>query len=101
MTDLKNPWIPIPQFSIIEEEEKNEKILKEIPENILQINLNSCNYDKKDSFILINLDLGDEKKISEWVYIQEFPKILSWTIEKNDLCGLNKRFLEFSLYRTQ
>ncbi len=101
MTDLKNQWIPPPQYAFLEEEEKKEKILYDIPENNIQINFESCNYDKLDAYCYISLDLGEDRKIGEWVYISQFPKTILWFIDKNDQYTLYKKSVQVDLYRTQ
>lgn len=57
METLKNPWIPCPLYTFVEEEEKVEKILEDIPQNVVQIDLESCDYDKKDAYIYVNLSI--------------------------------------------
>ena len=101
MADLKNQWIPPPQYAFLEEEEKKERVLFEIPENHLQINLESCNYDKQDAYCFIALDLGENRKFGEWVYINQFPKTILWPIDKNDQYTLYKKTVDINLYRTQ
>lgn len=101
MLDLKKLWVPCPQYVFIEEEEKKEKIVFDIPENTLQINLESCNYDKRDAYVYVSLDLGEGRSLGEWVYIKNFPKIVHMQIEKNDLYTLHKKFVEINLYRSQ
>jgi len=51
----KNPWTPCPQYSFIDEEEKVEKIIEDIPQNAVQIHIESTTYDKADAYIYISL----------------------------------------------
>ncbi len=51
----KNPWTPCPLYSFIEEEEKIEKTLEEVPQNAVQIEIESTTYDKSDAYIQVNL----------------------------------------------
>ena len=51
----KNPWTPCPLYSFAEEEEKIEKILEDIPQNAVQIDIDSTTYDKDDAYIYISL----------------------------------------------
>lgn len=101
MQDFKNQWIPCPQYAFLEEEEKKEKILFDIPANNLQINLESCDYDKPDAYLSIFIDLGNGKKYQEWVYISQIPKSILVPIEKEDQYTLYKKNLNVELYRTQ
>ncbi len=112
----KNPWTPCPLYTYTDEEEKIEKILEEIPQNVVQVHIESCNYDKDDAyvyvslgiiifykinFIIIILVLTETKTLAEWVYLKEFPKKLNWKLEKNEHSYLHRKSLEISLYRTQ
>lgn len=55
MEKLKNPWIPCPQYQYVDEDEKIEKILEEIPINVLIVNIDGCSYDKNDAYITLSL----------------------------------------------
>jgi hypothetical protein len=57
METLKNEWIPCPQYSFIDEEEKIEKILEDVPQNAIQIDIESTTYDKTDAYIQVILGL--------------------------------------------
>lgn len=51
----KNPWTPCPLYTFIDEEEKIEKILEDIPQNAVQITIESTTYDKQDAYIYVSL----------------------------------------------
>lgn len=51
----KNPWTPCPLYSFVEEEEKIEKVLEDIPQNAVQIHIESTDYDKLDAYIYVSL----------------------------------------------
>jgi len=101
LTEIKNQWIPPPEYEFLEEEEKKEKVLIEIPENHIQITLESINYDKLDAFCYVSLDLGQNKTFGEWVYMNQLPKTILWPFDKNDQYILFKKTLQINLYRYQ
>lgn len=101
MQDFKNQWIPCPQYAFLEEEEKKEKILFDIPINNLQINLEKCDYDKPDAYVSISLDFPNGKKYQEWVYINQMPKTILVPFDKEDHYNLYKKNFNLELYRTQ
>jgi hypothetical protein len=101
MLDFKNQWIPCPQYAFLEEEEKKEKILFDIPDNNLQINLEGCDYDKPDAYLSIYIDYGNGRLFQEWVYINQMPKSILVVLEKDDKFTLYKKNLCIELYRTQ
>jgi len=60
MDSLKNPWIPCPKTNIIEEEERHEKILDSIPQNSVEIIIESTNF-KPSAYLRV--DLSNKKPI--------------------------------------
>lgn len=55
MESLKNPWIPCPKTTIVEEEERHEKVLENIPTNTVEINFESTNFKDQTAYLLVSL----------------------------------------------
>ena len=55
MESLKNPWIPCPKTTIVEEEERHEKVLENIPANTVEINFESTNFKDQTAYLLVSL----------------------------------------------
>lgn len=55
MESLKNPWIPCPKTQLVEEEQRQEKILEEVPEHTVVINFDSTNYKNPSAYLLVTL----------------------------------------------
>lgn len=51
----KNPWVPAPLYSYIEEEEKIEKINEEIDQHWIHIYIGKSTYDKENAYLMVNL----------------------------------------------
>jgi hypothetical protein len=56
LTDYaKNPWVPAPLFSWVEEEEKTEKINDEIDQYMIDIHIGKTTYDKNNAYLYVIL----------------------------------------------
>jgi hypothetical protein len=56
LTDYaKNPWVPAPLYSFVEEEEKTEKINEEIEPMTVEIHIGKSNYDKDNAYLYITM----------------------------------------------
>lgn len=51
----KNPWVPAPLYSMVEEEEKKEIINEDIPENTIKIYFGKTTYEKEKIYLQVNL----------------------------------------------
>lgn len=55
MENLKNPWIPPPKTIIVEEEERHEKVIENIPVNTVDISFDSTNFRDQTAYLLVSL----------------------------------------------
>ncbi len=51
----KNPWVPAPLYSHVEEEEKIEKINEEVPQYAVDLHIGKSTYDKTKAFLEVKL----------------------------------------------
>ena len=76
MDSLKNPWIPCPKTTMVEEEERHEKFLDNIPVNSVDINFESTNYKNDQAHLLVNLRkiiyFKRNLKFSEFCFLLKF-----------------------------
>ena len=52
---MKNKWIPAPDYCNMPEEEKIEKINKDIPEYTMRIHFGKTDYDKDNIYLKVKL----------------------------------------------
>lgn len=68
MDNLKNTWVPCPLTTMVEEEEKIEKLNENIPEHSIEISLDSTNYKEESAYLLVNLSKIFIKLINTFKY---------------------------------
>ena len=88
---LKDKWTPVPDFCNLPEEEKVEKINKDIPEYTMRIHFGKTDYDKDSVFLKVKLDLG-EKQMNKEVKLKSdknFDETFDWTFDKREYKSLH------------
>ena len=81
---LKDKWTPAPEYCTLPEEEKVEKINKDIPEYTMRIHFGKTDYDKDSVYLKVKLDLG-EKQMNKEVKLKgdkNFDETFDWTFDK-------------------
>ena len=99
---MKNKWIPAPDYCNMPEEEKIEKINKDIPEYTMRIHFGKTNYDKDNIYLKVKLDLG-EKEMNKEVKLKSdknFDETWDWTFEKREFKSLHRKCLEIQMERS-
>ena len=99
---MKNKWIPAPDYCNMPEEEKIEKINKDIPEYTMRIHFGKTDYDKDNIYLKVKLDLG-EKEMNKEVKLKSdknFDETWDWTFEKREFKSLHRKCLEIQMERS-
>ena len=99
---LKNKWTPAPEYSTIPEEEKVEKINKDIPENTMRIHFGKTDYDKDNIYLKVKLNLG-EKEMEKEVKLKSeknFDETWDWTFDKREYKSLHRKFIDVQMERS-
>ena len=99
---MKNKWIPAPDYCNMPEEEKIEKINKDIPEHTMRIHFGKTDYDKDNIYLKVKLDLG-EKEMNKEVKLKSdknFDETWDWTFEKREFKSLHRKCLEIQMERS-
>ena len=99
---LKDKWTPVPDFCNLPEEEKVEKINKDIPEYTMRIHFGKTDYDKDSVFLKVKLDLG-EKQMNKEVKLKSdknFDETFDWTFDKREYKSLHRKFIEITMERS-
>lgn len=100
MENLKNPWIPCPKTSIVEEEEKLEKINEDIPDHSIEISLDSTNFKEEGAYLLVNLLYDDKKQpFGDYLQVNNIPEKITWKLDRVNFVVLHRKSVEIFLYR--
>lgn len=100
---IKNPWIPAPLYSHVEEEERVEVTHEEVEPNFIKIYIGKTTYDQVHAYLIVNLAFGD-KVLTETVTMKknfEYDHIINWKLEKSELMSLPRRHLEIQIWKTK
>ena len=99
---FKDKWVPAPEFSIIEEEEKVEKIDNDVPENAIKIHIGKTDYDKDNVYLKVKL-VNNEKELVKEVHLkgnQDFNETWVWQFEKNEFKSLFRKTILIDMERS-
>lgn len=91
----KDKWVPAPEFCLLQEEDKVEKINKDIPENTMRIHIGKTDYDKDNVYLKVHFKTSD-KELTKDVQLkgnQDFNETWDWTFEKNEYKHLDRNCL--------
>ena len=99
---FKDKWTPVPMYCALPQEEKIEKINKDIPEYTMRIHVGKTDYDKDNVYLKIKLNLG-EREMNKEVKLKSdknFDETWDWTFDKKEYKTLHRKFLEIQMERS-
>ena len=99
---LKDKWTPAPDYCLMPQEEKVEKINKEIPEYTMRIHIGKTDYDKDNVVLKVKLNLG-EKEMNKEVKLKSeknFDETWDWTFDKREYKSLHRKHIEVQMERS-
>ena len=99
---LKDKWTPAPDYCLMPQEEKVEKINKEIPEYTMRIHIGKTDYDKDNVVLKVKLNLG-EKVMDKEVKLKSdknFDETWDWTFDKREYKSLHRKHIEVQMERS-
>ena len=97
---FKDKWVPAPEYSKTEEEDKVEKINKDIPEYTMRIHIGKTDYDKDGVYLNVKLNYGENKTFTKEVQMKslnDFNESWDWKFEKNDWKYLFRKVIEIEM----
>ena len=99
---FKDKWVPAPEFSRIEEEDKVEKVNNDIPEYTMRIHIGKTDYEKDNVYLKVKLKTSDKELVKE-IQLKgnkDFNETWEWKFEKNEFKHLYKKKLEIEIERS-
>ena len=99
---FKDKWIPAPEYNLVQEEDKVEKINKDIPENAIRIHIGKTDYDKDNAYLKVKLVNNDKELVKE-VHLkgnQDFNETWDWQFDKSDFKSLFRKTLQIDIERS-
>jgi len=99
---MKDKWTPVPEYCNTSQEEKVEKINKDIPEYTMRVHIGKTDYDKDNVYLKVKLNLG-EKEMNKEVKMKkekDFDETWDWTFDKREYKSLHRKHLEIQLERS-
>ena len=97
---FKDKWIPAPEFSKTEEEDKIEKINNNIPEYTMRIHIGKTDYDKDGVFLNVKFNYAENKTYTKEVQMKtlnDFNETWDWKFEKNEWKYLFRKVIEIEM----
>ena len=99
---LKDKWTPAPLYCLMPEEEKVEKINKDIPEYTMRVHIGKTDYDKDNVVLKVTLNLG-EKELNKEVKLKNeknFDETWDWTFDKREYKSLHRKHIDVQMERS-
>ena len=84
------------------EEEKVEKINKDIPEYTMRVHIGKTDYDKDNVVLKVTLNLG-EKELNKEVKLKNeknFDETWDWTFDKREYKSLHRKHIDVQMERS-
>ena len=99
---MKDKWTPAPDYCNMPEEQRVEKINKDIPEYTMRIHIGKTDYDKDSLCLKVKLVNGEKELVKEVKLKKEkdFDETWDWTFDKRDYKSLHRKQLEIQLERS-
>ena len=99
---FKDKWIPAPEYRLVEEEDRVEKINNDIPENTIRIHIGKTDYDKDNAYLKVKLVNNDKELVKE-VHLkgnQDFNETWDWQFDKGDFKTLFRKTIQIDIERS-
>ena len=100
---LKSEYIPVPDYIIGSEEYQMEIINKDIPENIMRINVSNLTYSKSNPLIILNLKINDDINLKKEIKSKNnngINETFDWNIKECNYKSLIRNKIDIILERT-
>jgi hypothetical protein len=97
----KNPWIPPPLFSMVEEEEEIEKVNEEINPETIDITIGKLTYSNLNSYIELDFPYANDKKLERRINKPSGTSDFKWSdkikFEKNEFKYLHRKAITLNI----
>lgn len=100
---LEKEYIPVPEYIIYNEEYKIEKINKDIPENVMRINVSNLTYIKSNPMIVLYLKLEENNEMKKEIKPKSkngIDETFDWVFNEKDIKNIVRNKINIYLFRT-
>ena len=100
---LQNEYTPVPEYIMVNEEHKKEKINENIPEYVMRINVSNLTYTKSNPMVVLYLKLENNNEMKKEIKPNKngiIDETFDWIFNDKDIRNIVRSKINIYLFRT-